>query len=362
MSSCERKAWAAVALAFCAVLSGCGTPGAPQPPSLNLPDPVADLSATRAGDQVTLHWTNPARNTDHTALKSNVTARVCRSEGKGPCNTVGSDQSVTAGKPGSFAETLPPTLSSEEPRPLSYFVELSNSKGRSAGLSNPATVLAGRAPGPVVGLKAALYRDGVVLSWTADGERRAVRLQRKLLSAPEQKAHEGLLPPTPQPVEQNLMVEATGENSHAIDKTVQFGEKYEYRAQRVSSVDVNGSHLELLGELSPPVDVEVENVFPPTVPSGLAAVATAGQGDASPSIDLSWQPDTEADLAGYIVYRREQGGEWQRISRPAPVVEPAFHDAQVEAGHTYQYAVSAVSKSGHESARSAETQESVPQP
>jgi hypothetical protein len=33
----------------------------------------------------------------------------------------------------------------------------------------------------------------------------------------------------------------------------------------------------------------------------------------------------------------------------------------VHAEHTYQYAVSAVDKSGHESARSAEVQETVPQ-
>ena len=36
------------------LLAGCGAPGAPQPPSLQLPSPVADLAATRKGDKVTL--------------------------------------------------------------------------------------------------------------------------------------------------------------------------------------------------------------------------------------------------------------------------------------------------------------------
>jgi hypothetical protein len=104
------------------------------------------------------------------------------------------------------------------------------------------------------------------------------------------------------------------------------------------------------------------------VPSGLAAVATAEGGGANsgPAIDLSWTPDTEADLAGYIVYRREPAaagdGAWQRISPERPVVGPGFHDGSVVAGHTYDYAVSAVDEEGHESSRSVEAEETVPGP
>jgi len=91
-------------------------------------------------------------------------------------------------------------------------------------------------------------------------------------------------------------------------------------------------------------------------------VATAGENGSEPAIDLSWQPGAEADLAGYIVYRREGAGDWQRISPPQPVVGPAFHDARVQPGHIYSYAVSAIDQGGHQSARSAEAQESVPNP
>jgi fibronectin type 3 domain-containing protein len=76
---------------------------------------------------------------------------------------------------------------------------------------------------------------------------------------------------------------------------------------------------------------------------------------------LSWQPNAEQDVAGYVIYRREAGGEWQRLSAATPVVEPAFHDTKVEAGHKYEYAVSAVDKGGHESVRSAIAGETVPQ-
>jgi hypothetical protein len=66
--------WAAlpVALAAGLAITGCGTPGAPLPPSLKLPDQVTDLSATRTGNQISLTWTMPKKNTEKLLLKGNV--------------------------------------------------------------------------------------------------------------------------------------------------------------------------------------------------------------------------------------------------------------------------------------------------
>jgi fibronectin type 3 domain-containing protein len=103
-------------------------------------------------------------------------------------------------------------------------------------------------------------------------------------------------------------------------------------------------------------------VFPPAIPTALAAVATLGQAGTETAIDLSWQPVTDTDLAGYAVYRSEGEAAWQRISPAQPIVPPGFHDTHVEPGHTYRYNVTAIDQGGHESARSAETQETVPNP
>ena len=341
-------------------LPGCGTPGAPQPPSLNLPDPVGDLSATRSGNQVTLTWTMPKRNTDRTIIKNPVSVRVCRRKSSAPlCDRAGPDQMIAPGASGSYSDTLPNALAAGTPSPISYFVELRNSKGRSAGLSNPAEVLAGGAPAPIEDLKAEVRKQGVVLSWIASAENTAIRLERKLLT-PAPKTDHGPLAPMPEPQQQNLLVETDGDQGHAIDKTVRFDERYEYRAQRVARVQVNGKTLELDGAFSSPVQVDVNDVFPPAVPVGLITVASAGENGVEPAIDLSWHPDADSDIGGYFVYRRKPGGEWQRIS--PSIVQPAFHDTQVQPGHTYLYEVSAVDKRGHESARSAEAQETVPQP
>jgi hypothetical protein len=338
------------------------------PPSLNLPDPVTDLSASRAGDQVSLTWTMPKKNTDKLLLKGNIPARVCRKEDAGTCIPVRGDLRFAPGAAAAFTETLPPALAAGPPRPLTYLVELPNRKDRSAGPSNPAIVLAGEAPSPVANLSAAIRKDGVALRWSPDSSpapqlnHAAIRLHRKLLT-PEAKpkAQPGVLAPPPEPVEQSLLVEFNPQ-ARVLDKEIRFGETYEYRAQRVVRITVGSQTLELPGPLSDPIRVEALDVFPPAVPTSLAAVANAASANAEAAIDLSWQPDTEADLAGYIVYRREANDNWQRVSPAQPLVGPAFHDAQVQPGHTYRYDVSAISQSGHESARSAEAEETLPNP
>jgi hypothetical protein len=174
----------------------------------------------------------------------------------------------------------------------------------------------------------------------------------------------GLLAPPKEPVEMNLLADEPA-SGWVLDKTIRFGRTYEYRAQRVARVEVGGQPVELDGPLSAPIRVEAIDTFPPAVPTGLAAVATAGDVTAAPpanapSIDLSWTPVTEADLGGYAVYRRDSDGQWKRISPERPVVGAAFHDAAVKLGQTYRYAVTAIDQDGHESARSTEAAETVP--
>jgi len=358
-------ALAVAGLAAGFVLAGCGTPGAPQAPSLNLPGRVTGLAATRTGDEVSLTWAMPKKNTDKLLLKGNIPVRVCRKEGPeqpGACDTTTATLFLAPGAEGSFTETLRPPLASGAPRPLAYFVELTNKNGRSAGLSNAAVVVAGEAPAALDGVAAQVRKGGIVLRWTPVSGSDSIRLHRKLLSAaPEAKSktQAGPFASQPEPAEQNLLVEAGAAAGRVLDKDILFGRTYEYRAQRVARLTVDGQKLELAGPLSAPLRVEALDVFPPAVPTGLAAVANEG---AEPSIDLSWQPDTDADLAGYAVYRRENGGAWQRISPALPLVPPAFRDSHVQSGHTYGYAVSAIDQGGHESARSVEAEETVPNP
>src|ERR1035438_4911415 len=116
MKPAHRFRWPAISVALSVALAagllsiGCGSPGAPQPPSLLLPDPVTDLSASRAGDQVSLTWTMPRRNTDKLLLKDNVQVNICREEGLVACAPVPGSLSLAPGADGSLTESLPAAL------------------------------------------------------------------------------------------------------------------------------------------------------------------------------------------------------------------------------------------------------------
>jgi hypothetical protein len=360
------------AIAATAVLAGCGMPGAPLPPSLNLPVPVSDLSAARTGNQVALTWTMPKRTTDKVLLKGSIAVRVCRNEISSEHCALAATLEFAPGADAAFTDTLPSALAEGPPRARTYFVELVNRKGRSAGLSNSAEVLAGEAPPEIENLTAEMSKDGVLLHWApapAESSPVAVRLVRRLLSTPakkpDQKSDHGPLAQPAEPLEQTLIVESGPHSDRTFDTSIRFGETYVYRAQRVARVTVGGSILELASPLSPPLRIDAVNVFPPSAPQGLAAVATAGENGSAPAIDLSWLPGTESNLAGYVVYRRDSAAAAdtrQRISPAQPVVGPGYHDADVQLGHTYAYSVTAIDQQGHESARSAEASDTVPGP
>src|SRR5208337_3270198 len=108
--------------------------------------------------------------------------------------------------------------------------------------------------------------------------------------------------------------------------------------------------VEVEGDDSGLVHLTVHDIFPPAVPSGLQAVfSSVGQ---KPFIDLTWAPDTESDLAGYIVYRRSGDSAFVAVSS-APLKAPAWRDNDVQPGRKYYYTVSAIDVRGNQSAQSA---------
>ena len=129
------------------------------------------------------------------------------------------------------------------------------------------------------------------------------------------------------------------------------GEEHCYRIRSLTSA--GGVTIE--GDASEPSCITPQDKFPPAAPVGLAAVPTAGQ------ISLIWDPNTDRDLAGYVVLRGEApGGPLQAIT-PAPIRETSYRDSTVKPGVRYIYAVVAVdtAKPPNMSAQSARVEETA---
>ncbi|HMK31017.1 MAG TPA: fibronectin type III domain-containing protein [Terriglobales bacterium] len=355
------------ALGMVLILTACGTPGAPQPPSLALPRPVGDLTATRSGNKVLLSWTPPRQTTDRENIKSAGPTLICRGVNDFPMincpEQIDSQptQLVRWKETGLVPKVIVTDVLKEDlirkyPTGFaSYALRDQNSHGRDAGLSNQVRVPLAPALAPPGDLKAKVTADGILLDWSpvqpGPGIPGIQYFYRIFRWAEPGKGR-------------NLEVivgEAPlgGESGSYVDHSAEWEQRYTYKVNVVTTVSSPGQPaVEVQGDESPPVSVLVRDIFPPAVPSGLQAVFS-GVGQ-RPFVDLTWAPDLESDLAGYNVYRHEAGGGPVKMNSEL-VKAPAYRDRDVLAGHTYVYSVSAVDVRGNESEKSEEASEAVPQ-
>jgi hypothetical protein len=351
------------------LLVGCGVSGVPKPPSLNLPEPVADLRAVRKGDRVYLDWTVPTETTDRLAVRRLGPTRICRSldaamnECANPVGEVAAPQVPGAGNgkhanpvtamKANYTDNLPQRLLVDSPgAQIVYAVSVLNENGRSAGISNAVHVPAVAALPTPSDFKAQVTAEGVALSWNAiptAPETRGLLHAYRVYRRPEGGNADTVVGDVPL---------ETASATRLVDHSFEWEKTYFYRATTITLLHEEGqAEVQFEGDDTPAIKIFAHDVFPPAVPSGLqAAFSGAGQ---QPFIDLIWTPDTDADLAGYNVFRHEAGAAAVKINS-ALVKTPAFRDAMVASGKTYVYSVSAVDVRGNESARSQEASEAVP--
>jgi hypothetical protein len=345
------------------MLTGCGTPGAPQLPSLQLARPVDDLTASRKGNKVQLDWTLPRKNTDRTLVKNIPQSRICRRDGTalmGGCTEVGVVQNtrfeqVKKGEQPpavrmKYVDTLPTQLGEKNPAGfVRYGVEVMNTRDRSAGLSNQVLIPVAPTINPPEEITAKIEADGVLISWTgADVPVAPTGLTYRYRISRSPSGANGFI---------GLADVEPAEEGFYLDKTFAWETKYDYRITSVTLVHSQGVNMTVEGDDSKPVATFTRDIYPPSEPTGLQAVfSSVGQ---KPFVDLSWAPNMESDLAGYNIFRRVGNSEPAKINRQLVPV-PSYRDDSVVPGTTYSYSVSAVDLRGNESPRSAETNEAVP--
>jgi hypothetical protein len=356
-----RISSSAITFLVAGTMVGCGAPAAPQPPSLNLPTPILNLSAARVGNSVRLAWTMPTRTTDHFALRHRVTVQVCRALENGLCANIGSLM-LAPGGAGTYTDELPADLAQGPDHLLRYEVVLPNHAGKSAGASNAAYSAAGTSPPAVTGLSGQVRQDGVLLAWQPVAEPgRSVffRIERLQLTAPvpEEAPRSPLAPAVPAAAQTLVVHEQDGvDPGHAIDPSALFNQQYRYVLERVATLALSGRSVEVQGMPSGSTEVTTTDTFAPAVPQGLVAVADAAEA----AIDLSWSPDSDSDLAAYRVYRRDVHGDLPPQLISSVGVETSFRDSGAQPEHPYAYSISAVDQSGNESEHSPEVEETLP--
>ncbi|MBI4442326.1 MAG: hypothetical protein HY649_03000 [Acidobacteria bacterium] len=333
------------------LLAGCGMPGEPLPPLLEIPEPVRDLSAAQVGAGIELTWSVPRLTTEGTRVR-----RLDRLELYAAFAAPDTAADDFAGR-AELVEALASDKLLSQQEPVSYHLPLSrdrvgfrarfavkaiNDRGRDAGFSNIVAVAIVDLPDSPSNLQATLTEKAIRLRWVPAG--------RSVFggAAPAVTGYQILR----QILRQNLpetggssqpaAVIAMTESTEYDDAAFQFGPTYVYsvRAFRQAGESVAATPA------SSRVQVEAVDRFPPAPPQNFRAIAIPG------AVEMSWSPNTESDLAGYNVYR-SQGGPFQKLN-PQPLPVPLFRDASVATGAPYSYQLRATDHQGNESGPSEE--------
>lgn len=300
----------------------CGYVGDPLPPALNIPQPVQNFRAQQVESGIDAAFTIPPKTTENLVITdiASVEIRVGPAP-EGPWNVhtwaaAAKPIAVKADKPG-------PTEASFDVKEFAgkdvvVAVRMGNKKGRSSAWSNLVTM---HIEPPVV----------TPIEFTADSAPNGALITWKNFSGPVIVYRDGA----------NI---GEGTNGQFTDLRALLGKVYSYEIQARGD--------KALGRRSEPKTLTVEDRFPPAAPTGLNVVAGAG------TLELSWNPNPEADILGYIVQRATGTGMFTTVANQLDA--PAYTDRDVQRGTRYRYMVSALDLRKNQSVTSQEVEITVP--
>jgi hypothetical protein len=342
------------------LLTGCGNVGAPLPPLIQIPVPVSDLAIQQFGKSAQLSWTLPKLNTDGSTATTVATVEIYR---------LAADRNQPAPDSKSFAQSvhlwksIPKQVLDTYPqgmklsfsdtfqefegrdifrRSLYYALKVVNNKQQDAGLSNIASLSVIPLPTSPENLHVISLREQhIELGWdiptlNIDGSAVKPPTQFNIYRRADSQSPETRL--NPSPVKEDRFK----------DESIELGKTYVYWVR--PAVETPSGSVE--GEDSQPLEVTNADTYPPKPPAEVTAISS-GQG-----ISLVWLPNTDADLAGYWVYRSGPDRRFQRLQDQL-LTTASIIDKSVEKGQTYFYRVKAVDLRGNESEFSEEVSDTV---
>jgi len=325
----RRVAIVIAAVVASAMFGGCGYPGEPLPPALNRPVRVVDLNAVQQGSKILVHFTIPKVTTEGMPIPGTPEIEVRIGEAPpGPFNTAAWEKSseripasvITVNNQVALATV---DASKMTGKTEAIFVRVLGPHGRNVGWSNPQQVTVVPPLPTPEGLTAGDAPDAVRLEWHAAAAQ--FRVYRRSGDAGEWKQI------------------GIADKPFYLDATIDYGKTYEYTVQ---SIEKSGDKY-AESEASKSFSFKPEDKYPPAVPTGLTAVA------GSRNVELTWERNTEKDLAAYRVYR-----DGKKIADG--LTAPSYSDKDVKPGTKYSYQVSSVDGAGNESVLSAPMEASIP--
>jgi hypothetical protein len=371
-------------------LVGCASPGEPVERKPPIPLAVGDLAAEQSGNTVVLTLTVPKETVDRSPLPDPPAVEIYRSihaagasgsQSPAPALLVTIPSAMvgtyTAGGRLRYVDSLTAGafLPNQQQSVASYVIRTRSSPKRESADSNQADLNIDPAPQPIADLQAQVAQAAIALGWTAPsatltGEApqiagyRVYRANAPNPTAPATSpssrvsATEAAAPVAAANSTSSPQFVEIGESPTSVyeDSTAQRDKTYIYAVR--STVQVSGKLLESAD--SNLAKVTLHDVYPPTVPSQLIATPVPAENGTAAHIDLSWAINAETDITGYNVYRSEQSGASGTLLNPQPLPTPTFRDMNAVPGRSYFYTVTAVDRTGNESAASAAVQSALP--
>ena len=232
---------------------------------------------------------------------------------------------------------------------LLYAVVYVDEQGQSLGFSELAEVepVTSVAEAPR-GLKVDLSQEALTLTWQAPGENIDDTPSGQLIGYNVYRAT------APAKTAERPLNAAPVTAAAFSDRLFEFGAEYTYTVRALTGV--RGRVIESAD--SQPVVIKTIDTFAPAAPTAITIASAAG------TVSLFWPANSEADVAGYNVYRADAADappdRWVKLNAAlVPHPPTSFTDNRVEVGKRYYYRITAVDRFGNESPRSEATSEQV---
>ena len=319
LQSSRIWAWPVIVISLFGQVSGpgCAKVGDPLPPLSGPPPTIRNLKLIQVDDRAQLSFPLASQEVVQVQIYRDCPEAEASSEPE-----MVLDRSQLR-KQGDSNEFLAELQLPQDGDPCGYYLQFLDTDGRLSPPSNRVRASSVKAAAAPRNLRCEVHPDHLRLEWDRP-----------------QENHDGSRPANVAGYLVNSRHRVATEVFR--DPEFRFGRARRYSVQTVSQ----GSDPLILSRASDTLTIVPEDSFAPGTPQNVTAVYWEGE------VRVYWDPNREADLAGYFVYRELEDGTVRRIS---PLLQGRmFTDTTVREGETYRYRVSAVDKSDNESPPSPE--------